>query len=91
LALPNKLFEFIQARLALVVGPSPEMARVVREHECGLVTRDFTSQSLAEALASLTPASIAAYKRQSNRAAGQLNAEQNRAAVLGLVERALAN
>ena len=28
-ALPNKLFEFIQARLAIAVSPSPEMARIV--------------------------------------------------------------
>jgi glycosyltransferase involved in cell wall biosynthesis len=89
LALPNKLFEFIQARLAVVVGPSPEMASVVREHECGLVTRDFTPPSLAEALATLTPARIAAYKRQSDQAARRLNAEQNRTAVLTLVDSAL--
>lgn len=89
LALPNKLFEFIQARLAIVVGPSPEMARVVREHDLGLVTRDFTPRSLAEALASLTPTKIAAYKRQSDLAAGRLNADQNRAAVLKLVAQVL--
>jgi glycosyltransferase involved in cell wall biosynthesis len=89
LALPNKLFEFIQARLAVVVGPSPEMARVVREHDCGLVTSDFTPHSLAEALASLTPATVAEYKRHSDVAAGRLNAEQNRGAVLKLVAGAL--
>lgn len=88
--LPNKLFEFIQARLAVVVGPSPEMARVVREHDCGLVTHDFTPQSLADALSSLTPANVAAYKRHADRAAARLNAEQNRAAVLTLVADALA-
>ena len=31
-ALPNKFFEFIQARLALAIGPSPEMARIVNEY-----------------------------------------------------------
>jgi glycosyltransferase involved in cell wall biosynthesis len=89
LALPNKVFEFIQARLALVVGPSPEMARVVREHGCGTVARDFTSAALAEALGELTAPAIAAYKRRSDRAAGLLNAERNRATVLGVVEGAL--
>jgi glycosyltransferase involved in cell wall biosynthesis len=89
LALPNKLFEFIQARLAVVVGPSPEMARIVREHECGLVTRDFTSESLAEALSTLTSADIAAYKRRSDVAARVHNAEHNRSAVLSLVAEVL--
>lgn len=28
-ALPNKFFEFIQARLGIVIGPSPEMKRIV--------------------------------------------------------------
>jgi glycosyl transferase family 1 len=87
--LPNKLFEFIQARLAVVVGPSPEMARVVRERGCGLVTRDFSASGLAEALSGLTPDAVASYKHGSDRAAGVLNAEQNRASVLALVERAL--
>jgi glycosyltransferase involved in cell wall biosynthesis len=87
--LPNKLFEFIQARLAVVIGPSPEMARIVREHGCGLVARDFTAQGLAEALATQTPADIAAYKQRSNVAARSLNAEQNRAALLSLVEHVL--
>ena len=43
--LPNKLFEFIQARLAVVVGPSPEMAAVVRDHDCGVVAPDFSAQA----------------------------------------------
>ncbi len=30
-ALPNKLFEFIQARLMLAIGPSPEMAKIVKK------------------------------------------------------------
>ena len=28
-ALPNKFFEFIQGRLAIAIGPSPEMAKLV--------------------------------------------------------------
>ena len=28
-ALPNKFFEFIQARLAIAIGPSPEMAKLL--------------------------------------------------------------
>ena len=39
-ALPNKFFEYIQARLALAVGPSPEMARIVTEFGCGIIWRN---------------------------------------------------
>jgi hypothetical protein len=40
-ALPNKFFEFIQARLMLVIGPSPEMSPFVHEPHHGLVAPDF--------------------------------------------------
>ena len=42
LALPNKFFEFIQARLAVAIGPSPEMETYVKQYNCGVVSRDFT-------------------------------------------------
>lgn len=89
-ALPNKLFEFIQARLAVIVGPTEEMARVVRAHDCGVVAEGFTAQALARALQSLSADQIGAFKRGSDRAARVLNAERNQGLVLDLVARALA-
>lgn len=88
--LPNKLFEFIQARLAIAIGPSPEMARIVHDHDCGVVANDFTPQALAEALMDLTPDHISMYKRHSDLAAHELNAERNRETVVKLVDGALA-
>lgn len=88
--LPNKLFEFVQARLAVVVGPSPEMARVVRRYECGLVASEFSAAALANALRSLTPERIQTLKARADEAADDLNAERNSAVLLALVERALA-
>src|SRR5690606_21770207 len=61
-ALPNKIFDFVQARLATVVGPSPEMAELVRERRLGVVAEDFTPQALADALAGLDPAAVAEYQ-----------------------------
>jgi hypothetical protein len=74
-ALPNKLFDFIQARLAIVVGPSPEMASIVSENKLGLVTRDFSAQSLADALDSLTVESVDEFKASAHRAASLLTSE----------------
>jgi hypothetical protein len=34
-ALPNKFFEFVQARLGIAIGPSPEMAHLVKLYELG--------------------------------------------------------
>lgn len=68
-SLPNKFFESIQARLAIVVSPSPEMASIVESYKIGLVAKDHSPEALAEALLSLDPQSILRFKRQSNRAA----------------------
>ena len=54
-ALPNKLFEFVQARLAVAIGPSPEMARIVNDHDLGIVAPDFEPTTMAAHLNALTP------------------------------------
>ncbi|HJU37615.1 MAG TPA: glycosyltransferase [Gaiellaceae bacterium] len=88
-ALPNKLFEFIQARLAIAVGPSPEMASIVRTYGCGIVTDDFEPETLATALNGLDSAAIDAFKRASHAAARELCAEKNEPIVVAAVEEAL--
>jgi hypothetical protein len=89
-ALPNKLFEFIQARLAVAIGPSPEMARVVRQYGCGIVADDFAPETLADALNALDDSDIAAFKQASHVAARELCAEKNAELIVGAVEQALA-
>ena len=88
-ALPNKLFEFVQARLAVAIGPSPEMARIVNGYGCGIVTEDFEPETLAAALNALDSPAITEFKRASNVAAETLCAESNEAVILGAVEQAL--
>jgi hypothetical protein len=73
-ALPNKLFEFVQARLAIAIGPSPEMARLVREHDLGVVSPDFSPRSLAESIRAMD---VARFKAQSNKAARALSSESS--------------
>jgi glycosyltransferase involved in cell wall biosynthesis len=75
--LPNKLFDFIQARLGVAIGPTPEMAQIVTQYNTGVVSKDFTPQSLALELNKLTKSDIENYKRNSGTAAGELNAEAN--------------
>jgi hypothetical protein len=80
----------VQARLAVAIGPSPEMAALVREHGCGVVADDFSPAALAAALAALGPDDVARLKQRSHVAAQALCAERNREVMLELVERALA-
>lgn len=74
--LPNKLFDFVQARLAVVISPSPEMARLVRDHDLGEVAAGFGAEDLARALDSLTPERVIAARAAADVAARPLSAEQ---------------
>jgi len=88
-ALPNKLFEFIQARLAIAIGPSPEMARIVRQHGVGVVADSFEPAALAGVLSSLTDQEVSLYKRASHAAADRLCFEAAADRMLALIERLL--
>jgi glycosyltransferase involved in cell wall biosynthesis len=87
--LPNKLFDFIQARLAVAIGPSPEMAAIVEQWECGVVSSTFEPESFAEALGGLTTESVTRMKSNADRAARVLNAEANRETIMAVVKQAI--
>jgi len=87
MALPNKLFEFIQGRLAIAIWPSPEMARIVHECKCGIASEDFTIESIANRLNSLSVQDIMKYKQNSHNAADLLCAEKNRKKFLSIVKK----
>ncbi|MHC2070803.1 glycosyltransferase [Bremerella sp. T1] len=89
-ALPNKFFEFVQGRLCLAVGPSPEMARLVKSYDLGVVTDDFTPQSLATSLSQLNAEKVMRYKENSHRAARELSAEHDMKRLREIVEGVLA-
>ena len=88
-ALPNKFFEFVQARLAIAIGPSPEMARLVRKHDLGVVADDFSPAALARALNPLTPELISRYQANADRAAPVLCWEHESETLLGEARRLL--
>jgi hypothetical protein len=89
MALPNKFFEFLQARLAIAIGPSPEMARIVTGEGCGVVAPDFRPETLARALNTLTAERIDGFKQQAHRLAARYSAEENERVFMGLVSRLL--
>ena len=93
-ALPNKFFDYVQARLGLVVGPSPEMADLVRARGLGAVTDDFTVASLVATLDGLSREEVDAWRESSEASARELSAEVQSLpwleAVTALVRRAQA-
>ena len=75
LTLPNKLFDFVQARLAVAIGPTVEMVHVVDDYGLGVVSEDFSVPSIVAALQSLTPQAITSYKQAAAIAADPLSFE----------------
>lgn len=80
--LPNKLFEAVQGRLALVTGPTKLMAEAVEEFGNGVVTAGWETADLAAAINSLTAQRITEMKQASHRAAETANAEAEAAVFL---------
>lgn len=75
-SLPNKFFEFVQARLAVAIGPSPEMEKLVKKYECGFVAETFELNSMIQTLNALDRNAIQSAKQGSDRAASLLCAEK---------------
>lgn len=65
-SLPNKFFEFIQSKLALVIGPSFEMKKIVDKEKIGVVARDFNRSSYHEIFERLSLAQVNNYKNITN-------------------------
>ncbi|MFM7850377.1 MAG: glycosyltransferase, partial [Flammeovirgaceae bacterium] len=82
----NKLFDFIQARLAIAIGPTPEMAEIVNKYDIGVVAEDFTPQALAAKLKSITPERISQLKRNTLKTAEELTAEKNQRQLQNLLK-----
>lgn len=75
-ALPNKLFEFIQARLCVVISPNPDMKNLVEKYRIGKVASDYRANSTKEILQNISESEIMDYKEASHQAAAKINAEE---------------
>lgn len=73
--LPNKFFDFIQARLGVIVGPSPEMAHFVERYGIGAVAEDFSSEALTRVLDTLDHRQVTDWKRASHQHARELSSD----------------
>jgi len=76
-ALPNKFFEFIQARVGIAIYPLPEMSRIVNRYSLGIVSDSFDPREFAAKLNMLTEKEIQNYKKNADKAAPLFSAEEN--------------
>lgn len=84
-ALPNKFFDFVQARLCIAISPNPSMKRYVENYSLGVVSEDFTVESLAKAIRSLSIKDIMYHKEQSHKWAKELSADRNKEKLLQIM------
>lgn len=73
--LPNKFFDYVQARLAVISGPSPEMARIINTYDLGAVTSEFTAESLRDVLDCIDKEQVDEWKTKSSLHAHELSSE----------------
>lgn len=90
-ALPNKFFEFIQARLAVAIGPSIEMKTYVDKYKCGVVSKDFTPKELTKLLNKLKKEEIDEFKINSDIMAKKVNSDVNKDKILRYIDEILLN
>jgi len=89
-ALPNKFFESVQGRLAIITGKSSEMVEIIEHYGNGLVVDGWGASDLADALNSLDAESVVRMKNASDAAAAELSSAAEKARFvesLGLEQR----
>lgn len=74
--LPNKFYEFIQARLAVALSPLIEMKNLTEKYDLGVVSDDFNSDDLVKKIKNLSIEEINRFKSNSNLAAKIENHEK---------------
>ena len=88
-SLPNKLFESIQGGLAIIASRRPEMADVLRNHQCGLTFSTWDCAALTRCMQTLVndPVQLDSLRKASNRAARTLCWENERMALCEIYKR----
>ena len=75
LCLPNKFFEYIQARLAIFSGPTPDQMSITDQFACGFYSNSFSVEETSLKLSSISAEEIDTYKENSDYASKVLNYE----------------
>jgi len=87
--LPNKFFDFVQARLGLVFSSAPEIDDYIGRYGLGVITNDTTSQGLVDALRDITVADVTRYKNAAHTSAVELSSQPDKDVQHALVARLL--
>jgi hypothetical protein len=73
--MPNKLFDCIQARRPVIVGPSPDMADFVKKYDIGFVCPTFDVDDLRKTIIGISRADLDLRSESLDRTAVSINEE----------------
>ena len=88
-AMPNKLYEFVQARLAIATSSNHEMKQFILKYKVGRVTAECNGTSLAQTIKEMSPDTILNYKRNSDRVARENCSEKYHGLIRSLTKKAI--
>lgn len=71
-SLPNKLFEYIGAGLAVAVSPGADLRQIVEGHGVGVASADASPQAVAAAINELDATQVERFREKARIAAGEL-------------------
>jgi glycosyltransferase involved in cell wall biosynthesis len=89
--LPNKIFEYMMAGLAICSIDMPEIRRFIDRHACGTLIANNTPQAVADALLPFDGPELNRFKEASLRAANVENFESEADRLMASVSKALAS
>jgi glycosyltransferase involved in cell wall biosynthesis len=78
-ALPNKFFESIHSKLAVITGPNPSMSKIVTEGDIGISLSSWSYRELAGTVSTLTIEQVQRFKENAAVVAVGLSSDQSRA------------
>lgn len=88
-ALPNKLFDYINAEIPVIVSNLPEMTHIVTKYDIGLICGKIDSDNLAKTIKQLSAnkEKYAIYKENCREAADDLCWEKEKTRLLNIIEK----
>jgi glycosyltransferase involved in cell wall biosynthesis len=87
-SLPNKLFDYLSAGIPVIAGDLPEVSKIVRDYNCGIIISEISADKIAEAIVKLRdkPEFYSELKKNAAEASGILTWEKESVKVRALYE-----
>lgn len=87
-ALPNKIFDYFHAGIAVISGPQPEISNLVSTYECGYLMKHITPESIRWAISFYQkhPELLSLHQRNSKKAAETEHWDQEKTALATILQ-----